>query len=277
MPELQKHRIISIASIAVMLLIPLIGWFLVAQPQFASASAANEQRASTDEVANSSRAAVAKLKADSENIDALNEQLDKLRSSIPAGVDSSRYIEGLNALALVSGVTITSIKVDQAEPYAPAVPPAAAAPEGAAAGGASPSPTPSGTPTPAATVPPAPNPAIVTNSLITPGSFVTIPVQISVAGSWDAILGFLQGLQNGDRLFLVSKIGTTTSEGGLTGDIGGFIYAIPGGTEGKPAPVSTTVKKMDVPAPVVTETPTPDPTASGTPQPNPTGSATPTP
>ena len=45
---MQQHRIISLASILVMLIIPVIGWFLIAQPQLAAAASADQQRADTD-------------------------------------------------------------------------------------------------------------------------------------------------------------------------------------------------------------------------------------
>ena len=122
---MQQHRIISLASILVMLIIPVIGWFLVAQPQLAAAAAADQQRSDVEAQVQASTAMVAQLKADSAKLPELNDDLNKLRTSIPAGVDSSGYIDGLDALAQLSHVQITKLTVSDPEAYVPAQGPAA--------------------------------------------------------------------------------------------------------------------------------------------------------
>ena len=247
---MQQHRIISLASILVMLLIPVMGWFLVAQPQFDAAAAADSQRAALDAQNGASAALVAQLKSDSERLPELTDDLNKLRGSIPAGIDPSGYIDGLDALAQIAGVQISGLTVNEATAYVPAVPPVdpnAVAPDATAG------PDPVETDAPVA---PASDPAIVTSPLITSENFVAIPVTIEIKGEWDPILRFVDGLQSNNRLFLVSKLQTTQDEGGtsLTATIGGFIYAIPTGIEGNPHPISTIVKQMTPTAPPVEET-----------------------
>ncbi len=63
---MQNHRILSLGSILVMLLIPVIGWFLVAQPQLAAAGDGGRSSASAiaEQIA-ASTAVVAQLKTDS--------------------------------------------------------------------------------------------------------------------------------------------------------------------------------------------------------------------
>lgn len=252
---MQQHRIISLASILVMLLIPVIGWFLVAQPQIAAAATADQQRVKVDEQIQVSTALVAQLKADRAKLPDLNDELDELRGSIPAGIDPSGYIDGLDALAQLNGVVITDLTVSDAAAYSPAQGAAAAAPATDAATG---------------DVPAAPaDPAIVTNALIDFSNFVAIPVTISVTGDWAPILNFVHGLQSNDRLFLVTTLSTAKEQENTTtliATVGGYIYAIPTGVEGHPRPTSTTVKQLTAPAPPVveteegTDTPTPAPT-----------------
>jgi hypothetical protein len=209
------------------------------------------------------------LKVESAHLPELNDQLDQLRGSIPAGVDSSAYLDGLNALATVSGVQITTLTVGSATAYQPAVAPAPAAADGDA--------------TDAAPADPAVNPAIVTNALITSANFVTVPVSLTIAGSYPSILSFIEGLQTGGRLFLVSNLTTNTdgTTGGITSNISGYIYAIPTGLPGNPHPTSTIVKVMSTAAPATDGTdatgtdgstdgatgtsPTPNPTATTAP------------
>jgi Tfp pilus assembly protein PilO len=229
-----------------MLIIPVIGWFLVAQPQLAAASSADQQRADMQAQNAATALIVQNLKADSVNLPKLNDELDKLRTSIPAGVDSSGYIDGLDALAQLSHVTISSLTVESPAPYVAATPPVVAAP--AAEDGED-----------AAAQPPAADPAIVTSPLIDATNFITIPVTLSVTGDWSSVLYFVDGLQSSPRLFLVTALGTAViddASGGsqVRGSITGFIYAIPTGVEGHPHPISTTVKSMVAAAPPTDDT-----------------------
>jgi Tfp pilus assembly protein PilO len=258
---MQQHRILSLLSILVMIIIPVIGWFLVAQPQLAAAAAADQQRAETEQQIQLSSAIVQKLKEDSARLPELNDDLNTLRTSIPADVDSEGYIDGLDALARVSGVVITGLTVDQPTVYAPATAAVApVAPDPAAEGEAAEEP-----------VEPPADPAIVTSPLIDSTNFVAIPVTLELSGDWTPILKFVDGLQTSPRLFLVASLETRAVEGSdtlLTAKIGGYIYAIPTGVEGKPRPISTVVKQLTAPAPPVVETDgesDPDPTTTPAP------------
>jgi Tfp pilus assembly protein PilO len=254
---MQQHRILSLLSILVMVIIPLAGWFLVAQPQLDAAAQADQQRTETEGQTQASAAVVAQLKADSAKLPELNDDLNELRTSIPAEVDSDGYIDGLDALAQVTGVVITGLTVDQPTAYVQAdvpVPPAA---------------DPAATDAPVApVVDPDVNPAIVTSPLITTDNFVAIPVTLELSGDWAPVLNFVDGLQTSPRLFLVTGLTTKLVEGSgtlLTAEVDGYIYAIPTGVEGKPRPISTVVKSMtaavpEAPDPAATDEPDPDST-----------------
>lgn len=263
---MQQHRIISLASILVMLLIPVIGWFLVAQPQLAAATTADQQRADMDAQIEASTAVVAQLKADSAKLPELNDDLNHLRTSIPAGIDSEGYIDGIAALAGSAGVVITALTVDQPIVYVPAVDPNAAAPVADADADSDATQTP--------VEPVVVDPAIVTSPLIDSTNFVAVPVSVEVSGEWGPILSFVSGLQSSPRLFLVTQLGTTVvkdTSGSMTASITGFIYAIPTGVEGKPRPISTTVKQLTAPVaveePVDEDADAADPDPTNTPAP----------
>lgn len=242
---MQQHRILSLLSILVMLIIPVIGWFLIAQPQLAAAASADQQRQDVAAQVAASQLVVDKLKADSVRLPEMRKELDELRGSIPAGVDPSGWIDGLSALATISGVQITALTVSDPLAYSPAQPPNAPATEQSAGEGDDAE----GTDTPAF-------PGIVTSPLITSSNFVAIPVTVDVAGPADAILRFVNGLQTDNRLYLVNEFSTTADASDpnqLVGKIGGYIWAIPTGEPGNPHPVSTIVKSMTPPEPVVTD------------------------
>jgi Tfp pilus assembly protein PilO len=270
---MQQHRIISLLSILVMLIIPAIGWVLVAQPQLSAAATADAQRAEAAAQVAVSQSVVAQLKVDSAKLPELKGELNELRTTVPAGIDPEGYIDGLSALAQVAQVQITTLTVDDAVAYSPATPPAGSVPPPATEGdeGADPA---TGSDEPAA---PVAYPGIVTNPLIDSSNFVAIPVTIEVTGKSASILRFVNGLQTNDRLFLVTTLTTeqTTDASVLTGKIGGFIWAMPAGIVGEPRPVSTIVKSME-PADDADagdaegETETPDPGSTDAPDPDPT-------
>src|SRR5688572_20106458 len=120
---MQMHRIISLTSILVMLLIPVFGFFLVAQPQLEAASKADQQRVETEAQIAASTQVVAQLAADSARMPELNNDLNDLRTSIPAGADSEGYIDGIAALAKVAHVAVVGLSVDASVPYVAATPP----------------------------------------------------------------------------------------------------------------------------------------------------------
>lgn len=248
---MQKHRIISLASILAMLLIPVVGYFLVAQPQFAAAAAADQQRVDLEAQNAATSVVVETLRRDSANTDELNDELDALRTAIPATVDSEAYIDGLTAVAASAGVVISGLTVQDPSAYVTAVDPAAAAAPATDASAEGEEAT-----EPVAAPPAVADPAIVTNPLITSETFVTVPVTVEVKGvDINRVMGFVKGLQSGDRLFLVTSISTTrdTASNDLVASVGGYIYVLPGGLEGNPHPTSTIVKIMDPVAPPVEE------------------------
>ncbi|MBX3195624.1 MAG: hypothetical protein KF727_11085 [Microbacteriaceae bacterium] len=245
---MQKHRIISLASILAMLLIPVIGWFLVAQPQLDAASAADQQRADMEAQNRISEKVVEQLKADSQRLPELNGELDALRTSIPFDADATGYLDGLDALAKYSHVDVVALTVEDGVAYTPAVPAGATATDAAATDAAATDAAADGAAADAAAAPPpVEDPAVVTNPLITGSNFVTIPVTVQVSGSWDEVMKFVQGVQSSPRLFLVSSLAVSRDKGtsSFTSTVGGYIYAIPSGVAGHPKPISTTVKQLD--------------------------------
>ncbi len=267
---MQQHRILSGLTILLMVVLVAVGWFLVAQPQLASASAANTQLAGVQSQVTATQASLVQLKGQQKELPTLRAQLAKLRLSLPETADSSAYITGINALAANAGVTISTLKLSAAVLYAPPAAPAAAATGGAA----TPSPTPSATaaaPSVPTTVPAGWTPT--TNGLITSGNFIAIPVEIDTTGSWSATLAFLKGLQSGPRLFLVETLSTAQAadnSDSVLASIGGYIYVLLD-------PKADALDKANSSTSTPSATPTPTPTPTVSTSPNPSGSSTPTP
>lgn len=238
----DQHRLVMIATILGMVVLLVVGALVVVQPQLAAAGVLDEQRAALEQQSAATRDRIAHLEEQGQDLPALSDELDELRAAIPATLDSSAYIQALGRLGDATGVSITSITVGDGQAYAAPPPPA----DGSAA-----------------------EPGIVTDARITGENFVVIPVSLSVSGSWTQVLRFLDGLQGGSRLFLVTSLSVgTTAGGGVAAQIGGYIYAIPGGAAGNPQPDSfPEADPTPGPTPQATDMPVPDPTPSGTPAP----------
>jgi len=261
---MQTHRIISALTVFLMVVLVAAGWFLVAQPQLASAATANTTLAGVQSQSVATQATIKQLIVEQKDLPRLTKDLAALRLSIPAGAESSAYINGLDALAAASGVTITELTLDNPVVYTSPVPAPAAPTAGATP---SPTPTPSASPvtTPAPTgwTPP-------TDPRITGANFIAIPVSVTTAGTWSTTLTFLEGLQTGQRLFLITGLNTELDQSGvLKATTKGYIYVL---LDPASAKIDTSKDEQAL-APTPTATPTP----TGSSSPNPSGSSTPTP
>jgi Tfp pilus assembly protein PilO len=259
---MQTHRILSALTVFLMVALVAAGWFLVAQPQLAAASTANTTLAGVQSQSAATQATIKQLISQQKELPRLTTDLAALRLSIPAGADSSAYINGLDALAAASGVTITELTLSDPLVYSSPAPPPAAPTTGATSSPSpSPSPTASKAPVKAGWTPP-------TDSRITGANFIAIPVSVTTTGDWSTTLTFLKGLQTGQRLFLITGISTELDTSGvLKATAKGYIYVL---IDAASAKIDTSKAES-----ALTPTPTPTPTVSSSP--NPSGSSTPTP
>ncbi|MDP1719862.1 MAG: hypothetical protein Q8L08_02520 [Candidatus Nanopelagicaceae bacterium] len=195
----------------------IVGWLVGIAPQLADASSANVNRANVLAQNAANEANLRKLKTDYIRIDQIRKELSILRVAVPSSGEISTFVTELNYLANVHKVTVRSITVNDAKPYAPVVPTA-----GSDTSGAIPPPT--------------------TNPRITSSNFVVIPVQFSVTGDYSKVLDFVHEVQVGPRLFLISNLssmGATDAKavtgGGISGPnpfqkvdatVGGYVYVL---------------------------------------------------
>jgi len=210
---MSKNRMWVIGATLVMVVIVTGGWVLGIAPQLATAANANRDRVNVVAANTRNQLVLAKLKKDYEHIDSLKNQLLTLQNAVPPAANISSFVTELNTLAGAHKVTLNSITVSDARPYSPVtqVTPAESSPAGSPQ----------------------------TNSKITTENFVTIPVQISVTGDYGNVLNFVDDVQTGQRLILVSALSTsgstdsratkTRASGGsqkVDSSIGGYIYVL---------------------------------------------------
>jgi Tfp pilus assembly protein PilO len=210
---MNKNRLWIIGAVVTIVVIIGGGWIVGIQPQMTAITNADQKRVSVQLQNATNQALLIKLKKDYEGIAALKEQLSILRGAVPSSAQIPTFVTELNTLANSHQVTVKSIAVSDAKPYAPSV-------------------SSSGT-----------GPVVgTTNAKITGTNFVLIPVQLSVSGSYAKVLDFVHQVQTGSRLFFVSTLtssGSTDTKGTINtkrasaaspeqvdATIGGLVYVL---------------------------------------------------
>jgi Tfp pilus assembly protein PilO len=226
----DKNKLWIIGAVIVMAVIAAGGWTLGVQPQLAISASADAQRVTVQAANAASAETLAKLESDYKSLPTLKSQLASLSQSVPTGTEIPAFVDELNALAATDSVTVDGMTVSDAQPYVAVTPPTATAATSATSSTATPSPSPTPTPAPTAAAP-APTAGVppVTSPLITPANFVSIPVQVTISGSYANVLDFVHGLQTSSRLFLITTLATSassTTPGLVDGKIGGFVYVL---------------------------------------------------
>lgn len=210
---MDKSRIWIAGAVLSILVLIGGGWVLGIAPQLALAATANTDRAAAVVANARNQLLLAKLKTDYQNIDALKNQLLTLRQAVPQKEDIPSFVTELNTLSSANKVTLKSITVSDAKPYTPISQASGSGMTGSAQ----------------------------TNPKITTSNFVVVPVQITVTGDYGHVLNFVNDVQMGQRLMLVSTLTTTgsTDSKGVKGNpstsggsqrvdssLGGFIYVL---------------------------------------------------
>ena len=214
---MKQGRSSAMGALALIILIIGGGWFLKIAPQLNLISGIQKDQANVLATNVRSQLLLTKLKTDYQNIGNLKNELALLGRSVPANASISAFISELNSVANMHGATIKSILVSDAKPYSVNTR----------------VPTDSGIKEP---------PPLMDDPKITSSNFVIIPIQITASGKYADILDFINSIQTGERLFLISsltsagtmgnKIATTSSQssalksGKVDASIGGFIYVL---------------------------------------------------
>jgi Tfp pilus assembly protein PilO len=263
----QVHRAMCGLMVVLMVAVVAAGWFLVAQPQLASAADAETQIQSVRSQISTSEASLRELRKQKENLGQLTAQLTELQRSIPSTLASSDLVAGFDAEAAAAGVLVTHITVGDPAAYAPLPAGAASTAKNSSGAAASPSPSPTATPTPAPSAPSAQSKQVyvpMTDPRVTGANFIPTPVQISVTGTWDQTLAFVKNLQSGTRLFALGSVSSKF----MPDDSAGFSFIVSGYVFSILDPSSVAAQAAEKAAAAgVGATPSPAPTPSGTPSP----------
>lgn len=227
---MDKNRLWMIGSVLIMVIVLAVGVLLGIQPQLAAKATADEQREAVTAANASQSTILAQLEKDFEGLGGLRADLKPLRDSVPTTAEITAFVKQLGTLAERSQVVLTGFTVSDAVPYAP-VEVVAGADEVDAS--AEPNETET-TPAEGAVVAPLAGVPPVTSAQITAGNFVSLSVTVTVNGSYGSALEFVNGLQTGERLVLVSGITTAegtneegeSGSGNVTAQVTGLVYVL---------------------------------------------------
>ena len=218
----DRNRMKMIVAVLSGVAVLALGFLLGVQPQLSTASAAVDQRQSVEQQNEGLRATLEQLVTENDQLSTLTADRDSRRASIPEGADMPELIRQLDEMAEAAGVPVTSFTAADAVSYEMPASASAPAADASSTEGASDDATaaPADPGAPAA-------PAPFTDPAVTAANFSTIAVTVDVEGSYDQALDFVDRLQKGPRLFLVTTITSTEpDEGGDGAD--GEAAAAPG-------------------------------------------------
>ncbi|OII23678.1 hypothetical protein [Frigoribacterium sp. MCBA15_019] len=223
---MDRNRMMLIAAALTGVVVLALGFLVGVQPQLVAASSAESQQQSVEAQNETLRASLATLETDNAKLPDLKSELATLDTSVPSQAALSSFLTELDQLAGASGTTVTGFTSSDATVYEPTttdVAAPAATDEAASDSGGT-----------AATAPAAPTaPDLVTDPLVTATNFSSIPITVSIQGSYAQARDFLSKLQGGSRLFLVTTFASTGSSeaGDATGvpdqwTVGGLVYVL---------------------------------------------------
>ncbi len=225
---MTNNRLWTIGVVLGIGAIVLLGWFLGISPALTQGSAAAAQTQQVSDQNAALRASGDKLKAQFAKLPQLNSQLTALQVEVPGSPALDDFLDQLQGLAQLSGVTISSFTAGEAVPYGGTAAAAAAVPllKPTGTSTASPTASPTPNPTPIAGVPSATGVSTVTQpSASLARRLFTVPLTLGIKGSKEQVMAFTNASQLNARFFLVTHVSLVggsnpaASSGTLTGDV----------------------------------------------------------
>lgn len=193
---MNRSRLWTVGAVLVIVALVAGSWFLGVAPRLADARNADQTREQAIALNDAHRQALQALEEQFERRDEIIAGLDKAHRVIPELPEKSEFIAQIAELALDSGVTTTVVTFAEPTAY---VPP----------GGA-------------------PEDYTAASNELASGGLYTIPITLNAQGSELATLGFLNGLQLGDRLVMIHtaqfSAGAEGEEPSLT--LAGYIFGL---------------------------------------------------
>lgn len=236
---MDSNRIKMIAAVLSGVAVLALGFLLGVQPQLSAASAAADQRSVIETQNEGLRATLAQLVAENGQLSTLAADRDTRRASVPDAAEMPELIRQLDDMAGAAGVPVTSFTTADAVSYEMPASAAAPAADAATTDGAEPAEGADASAAAPAEAAGPTAPTTFTDPAVTAANFSTIAVTVDIQGSYDQALDFVDRLQKGSRLFLVTTITSAEGDEGATAGaqtwtVGGLVFVLQDG-EAAPA------------------------------------------
>jgi len=217
---MNATRLVSLVLVIVTIAVAAIGWFLGIAPLLSQAATARDEQVSVDAQNAQYAAIVAQLAADFERIDEIEAEFDELQRAVPASAATEAALAEIAAAAAATGVVVDAVTFSGSTPFTPV-----------AADGSTVQPT-----------------AELSSDLL--ARLFSVPITVSANGSYAALVDFVDRLQLGERLILVTVVSYSGTGDATALQAGGSMMVL--------APAGTTVDpSVTTPTPEPTETPAP--------------------
>lgn len=241
------NRLWAVGAAVVVVAVLLMGWFLGASPRFTEINDNDTLRDAAEATNIIQEANLARIKEQFENLDELKAELAEMQQAVPAKNSLSTFLGQLNEIEAAAAVSITNITATDAVPFELAL-------------------------SPTAVVPPVEGETPVAPTQTLPSEeFVIINIGLTVRGGQAELLNFVDSLQLGTRLFLITGLvinGNPTD--GYSAVIEGYVYVLID-------PNAPQVDEEEIILEEIVPEPSASPSASPAPSSSPSPSATPTP
>lgn len=239
-----------VGTVLVSLLLAVAAWFLLISPTLSTAGETRTQAEQVEMTNEQTVVRIARLKEQFAQLDTYKAELAALRTQVPETAQLSPYLRQLDEVAQAHSVTITSIVPSPPATFAPV---AAAATEEVMAGAGTTEEAAEGSTTDTATA----EATAAAAATAAPAGMADIAVALTVVGSYDNVLAFIDAIQQTDRrLFLATTVTGTAQDdqaagggrpetrvGDLEAAISGYVFLLPSSlpadqvaTEGEAAP-----------------------------------------
>lgn len=239
---MNRSRIGIIVAVLATFGVVALGWFVGAEPQLSQVNLANQERAAVEIENALHQAEIERLAEAADDLQAVSDEYYRARASVPVGIAEDEIFDQLSLLVPASGVTLVTVTIGDATLYGTE---AAAGPEAGSEGAQA---------------------GTGVSNLAGPvaSSTYSIPVSITVTGSFEQLRSLLTLVQTGTRLVLITdaSFSAIEDEGSLT--ISGFVFALADGRQPN-LPAASGSSPVPTPAPTSTETPAPESTETPAP------------
>ncbi len=273
---INSSRLYGILAGAVIIAVILLGWFGAISPQLQQITLDQDQITSVNAQNDVLTQTLSTLKSESDRLPELHDELDALRLQVPESPEVDSFVRELQLIAAANGIDLTGLTVSEAALY-PAATAVAAAPTAAPSATATPAPVPTNLTTPVTTTPTTSSSDVQPSPALAPNLY-TINLIMTVSGPGDGIIAFVNALQKGTRIFLVTSVNLSTQAADALGTatISGYMFIVSTpATRAAAATAASTAAPTPTPTPTATPTPTPTPSDSPTPTPTPSPTETP--